>query len=342
MLFKCLCHSFISIIISLLLFGCSTPKTQPSSGLKQDPVFNMSEFIADDGYRLPFRLSWPVNAKKGIVVALHGFNDYSKAFDRMCDHFVLNGYACLAYDQRGFGDTNHIGIWPTTGRLQQDLFSLVEKLRKKYPQQPVFLVGESMGGAVILTAMSDAELPLSRHVEGVILYAPAVWARSTQPWYQRLSLWLAVHIFPDWSPTGEGLGVQATDNIDALREMGRDKKVIKATRIDAIYGLTNLMDAALLGAKSVSIPTLVLYGDNDEVIPKKPTCEMLAAMRSDREMVSFIHYENGYHMLSRDLQSARVFEDSITWMDTMRVASNSKIDLLKLRAGESVNYCIDN
>ena len=59
----------------------------------------------------------------------------------------------------------------------------------------------------------------SSHIEGAILLAPAVWARHTQPWYQRWLLWLAVHTVPSWRPTGEGLEIQATDNIEALREM---------------------------------------------------------------------------------------------------------------------------
>jgi len=324
----------------LFLNGCTAPQTQKSSGIIQAPELTLSQFIADDGYRLPLTSFWPDPniTPKGVVLALHGFNDYNQAFEGMCQFYVAKNLACIAYDQRGFGGTEMVGIWPEEGRLQKDLQAIVKQLRQQNPHLPIFLVGESMGGAVIMTAMADSSLSLEEYVSGVLLYAPAVWARSTQPWYQQLSLWIAVHTFPDWMPTGEGLGVQATDNIEALRAMGRDKKVIKATRIDAIYGLTNLMDAALLASKDVSIKTMVFYGDKDQVIPKKPTCEMLKKMKLIDKSIVFINYTDGYHMLTRDLQSARVFNDSLTWISGTPKAK-LRFDALELKKKESLSYC---
>jgi len=340
MLFKRLTSYLTFVTVCFLLLGCSTPKTQPSSGVEQAPILSTTEFLAEDGYRLPLTRYWPKTSLGGIVIALHGFNDYSKAFEGMCRYFVSKNMACIAYDQRGFGGTDLVGIWPEKGRLQKDLYLIVKQLRKKHPEQPIFLVGESMGGAVIMTAMADTRFSLAEQVNGALLYAPAVWARSTQPWYQQVSLWLAVHTFPGWMPTGSSLGVQATDNIDALRAMGRDDKVIKATRIDTIYGLTNLMDAALLASKDVSIRTLVLYGDKDEVIPKKPTCKMLEAMRLVDESVAFISYTEGYHMLSRDLQAERVFSDSFEWM-LGGTAEKEGFQSLVLEKDKPVSYCAD-
>ena len=327
---------FFFLGLLTLLAGCSAPQTQPDSGIRQMPELTSHEFIAEDGYRLPIVRYWPDGKRvpKGIVLALHGFNDYSKAFEGMCGYFVERGMACIAYDQRGFGATDMLGVWPQAGRLQKDLQVLIKQLHQKNPDLPIYLVGESMGGAVIMTAMSDESLSLEQYVSGVLLYAPAVWARSTQPWYQQLSLWLAVHTFPGWMPTGEGLGVQASDNIEALRAMGRDEKVIKATRIDTIYGLTNLMDAALLASKDVRVQTLVLYGEKDEVIPKKPTCEMLHSMKNLEQNIVFIHYSEGYHMLSRDLQAERVFEDSLAWM-----SGNISFNEYALKKAHALAYC---
>jgi alpha-beta hydrolase superfamily lysophospholipase len=328
-------------IVCFLLAGCSAPQTQPYSGVEQSPILLKNEFLAEDGYRIPLTRFWPETPPKAIVIALHGFNDYSKAFEGMCAYYVLKNMACVAYDQRGFGDTEFVGIWPEKGRLQKDLYVIVKEYRKQYPEKPIFLVGESMGGAVIMTAMADSRFSLAEEVSGTLLYAPAVWARSTQPWYQQFSLWLAVHTFPDWMPTGEGLGVQATDNVDALRAMGRDDKVIKATRIDTIYGLTNLMDEALLSSKDVSIRTLVLYGDKDEVIPKKPTCEMLNTMKFVDENITFINYADGYHMLSRDLQAVRVFNDSVEWMNGSK-DKTERFESQVLVKDKPLTYCVDS
>ena len=106
----------------------------------------------------------------------------------------------------------------------QDLQVLVRLVKQRYPTLPVYLLGESMGGAIVITAMSQADMP---KVAGVILAAPALWARSTMPWYQTSLLWTLAHSLPWLTLTGEGVHVVASDNIDMLRALGRDPLVIK-------------------------------------------------------------------------------------------------------------------
>jgi alpha-beta hydrolase superfamily lysophospholipase len=170
-----------------------------------------------------------------------------------------------------------------------------------------------MGGAVVIRTMTGKNPPT---VAGAILAAPAVWARSTQPFYQNLVLWIGAHTMPWLELTGESLDRQPSDNIEMLREQGSDPLVIKATRIDTIYGLQNLMDAGFERADRFSLPTLVLYGDNDEIIPRQP---VLDAYHRFPEAVpgqkQLILYEKGYHMLMRDLQAEKVLQDIVDWVN---------------------------
>lgn len=312
------------IYLSLIISGCVNPKFQPVSDLKVEPAFNDSRFIMDDGYALPFKLFPAIASPKALVIALHGFNDYSQAFDSFCAYLAASDIQCLAYDQRGFGLTEYIGLWPESGRLQADLKKVVHLAKLKHPELPIYIAGESMGGAVILSALSDDKSYWQRYIAGTILFAPAVWARETQPWYQRLALWLAVHTVPGWKPTGESLDILATDNIEALREMGRDPLVIKETRIDTIFGLTNLMDQALNAADKQEMDMLVLYGAKDEVIPKMPTCLMLERLKASKSLVKVKLYPNGYHMLTRDLQADTVFKDVLSWVSQRGIAASSE------------------
>ena len=300
------------------LIGCTTPATQPSSSIIQSPILQHDQFTTSDGYRLPMLNESARPAQpKAAVIALHGFNDYSRAFSSMCQYLNTRDIACYAYDQRGFGNTKYRGIWPEDGVLESDLLEMTKAIKQRYSQIPIYLVGESMGGAVILSAMAKSETAERREIDGVVLLAPAVWGRETQPWYQRWALALAVRIAPSWTPTGESLEIKPTDNIEALKEMSRDELVIKETRIDAIYGLTNLMDQALeASGKIKTLPSLILYGKNDEVIPADPTCDMLARFNASNGEVNFQLYPNGYHMLTRDLQADVVFEDVYRWISS--------------------------
>jgi alpha-beta hydrolase superfamily lysophospholipase len=169
-----------------------------------------------------------------------------------------------------------------------------------------------MGGGVVMIAMTDEDKP---DVDGIVLIAPAVWGRETMPWYQRLALWIGAHTIPDMTLTGKGLKIKPSDNIPMLIEFGKDPLVIKETRIETIYGLTNLMDLALRRATQLSSPALILYGNHDEVIPKAPTALMLSRLPNVGKGTQRIGlYEKGYHMLLRDLQRKTVWNDIGAWI----------------------------
>lgn len=264
----------------------------------------------DDGYRLPVRI-WSAADKPAILLlGLHGFNDYANAFAPLGDALARSGITTYAVDQRGFGATALLGRWHGSARLAADLHRLVDLLRARHPHARLYVAGESMGGAVILAASAAGPLP----VDGIILIAPAVWSRDTMPWYQRLALEGAVRTLPGLKLTGEGVRISPSDNPQMLRAMGRDPLVIKATRVDALWGITDLMDRARAAAPQIQTPALLLYGKQDKIIPKNAFCRFLETVPASEPGLRFVLYPHGWHMLPRDLQGSRVAEDIRAWL----------------------------
>ncbi len=300
----------INLAFLLLLTGCMS-KIPPAATVGYMPHLTDNLFFAEDGASLPLRRWLPKTKPKAVLIALHGFNDYGHFFAKPGAYFSGQDIACFAYDQRGFGAAPKRGQWAGLSAYVNDLSSLVRLIKQQYPQQPLYLLGESMGGAVIITTMSQAVLP----VDGVILAAPALWARQTMPWYQTSLLWTLAHTVPWLRLSGEGVGVKPSDNIEMLRELGRDPLIIKKTRVEAIYGLTDLMDAAYHNADKLKGRTLILYGENDEIIPKKPTYDFIQRfLKNDKDNKTVALYQQGYHMLLRDLQANVPWRDILTWI----------------------------
>ncbi len=130
-----------------------------------------------------------------------------------------------------------------------------------------------------------------------------------------LGLWIGAHTLPWLKVSGRGLEIQASDNIEMLRELGHDPLVIKETRIDAIHGLVDLMDAALAAAPRIETPVLLLYGAKDEVVPEAPSLQLwrdLPEAARDRQRRAL--YEDGWHMLLRDLKAEVVLDDIAHWI----------------------------
>jgi len=303
---------FLAAVLALAVSACAPGLMAPGPAIGEARLTG-DAFITADGAALPLRQWMPEDGPaRAVIVAVHGFNDYSNFFDDPGLYLAQKwNIASYAYDQRGFGNAPHRGRWAGVDGYTRDLSAFAGAVRKRHPGLPLYLLGESMGGAVIMVAMDGADRP---ETDGIILSAPAVWGRATMPWYQRWSLWLGAHTVPWLTLTGKGLNIKPSDNIEMLIELGQDPLVIKKTRIDAIYGLVNLMDAALEGSNRFDAAALILYGERDEIIPKKPTAMMLKRLpgsASGRQRTAI--YQTGYHMLLRDLGASLPWKDIAAW-----------------------------
>jgi len=276
------------------------------------PRIDGNTFVTSDNAKLPVRTWFPDNhPAKAVIIALHGFNDYSHFFNGPGSYLADFGIASYAYDQRGFGSAPERGYWAGINVSTRDLTEVTQLVRNRHPGVPLYLLGESMGAAEIIVAMTGDKPPPA---DGVILSAPAVWAWQSIPWYQRFGLWLANQTVPWLKLTGTGLHLVPSDNINMLRELGRDPLILKKTRIDTIYGLADLMNEAYEKAKQMHKLTLILYGEHDEIVPKRSVYRMLMALPPNRKW-SVALYENAYHLLLRDLEAPRYWRDIAAWID---------------------------
>ncbi len=304
------------VLVLVLLAGCATPRVETVEAIVTTPALHADHILTEDGARLPLSLWLPQGEPRAVVLALHGFNDYRRAFEETGAYLAARGVAVYAYDQRGFGASHGAGGWFGSERLAADVRLAAGLLRARHPGLPLYLLGESMGGAVALTALADFP---GDWADGLILLAPAVWGRKTMPWLQRGVLWLAAHTLPRSRVSGTGLNIRATDNDAAIRKLREDPLVIKDTRVEALWGLTDLMDHALSLAPPAGLPSLILYGERDQIIPKRPTCRWLAA-RPASPAHRLAVYPQGWHMLTRDLQAVTVLADIAAWLHDPRAA----------------------
>jgi alpha-beta hydrolase superfamily lysophospholipase len=259
---------------------------------------------------LPRRDWLPDAPPRAVVLAVHGFNDYSNAFAEFGVFAAEHGIAVHAYDQRGFGANDAAGRWPGRRALIADLVAERARLGDLYPGRPVYLLGESMGAAVIMAAMASGA---ALDADGVILTAPAVWGGEQLNPFYRATLWLVARVAPGLRLSGRSLGVMASDNLEALRGLSADPLFIKETRVDAIAGLVELMDTAYAAAGSLSGPLLILVGERDEIVPPESQLAMIERVRATP--CTRIAYPEGWHLLLRDLQRRVVWQDILAWID---------------------------
>jgi len=298
------------LALPMLLFACA-PRLQPLGPTVTSPSIGDAGLVMDDGVALPLR-HWAAEGEpKAAILAIHGFNDYSEAFEKPAAQWAKLGIETYAYDQRGFGRTAYHGLWAGDERMIKDLREASRLIAARHPGLPFYILGESMGGAVVMSAAVDGDPP---RADGLILVAPAIWGRQSMGPVASGALWFFAHTMPWYTVTGQGLHIEPTDNRAVLEKLSRDPLVIKATRIDTVYGLVGLMDRAWAAAPKLPARALVLYGEHEQVLDDAAVAAMLHRLPRGPSAPRVALYAEGYHMLLRDLNGQVVNRDIADWI----------------------------
>ena len=309
--------SALALLLTVVVAGCTAlPRYNVAlPALPQAVLQSSDSFTMPDGAVLPAR-AWlppaaPPAAPRAVILALHGFNDSRDAWAIPAPAFAQAGIAVYAPDQRGFAAAPGRGTWPGATTLANDAATMLAQLRARYPGTPLYAMGESMGGAVLMTLEARPDAP---NLDGWILLSPAVWGRQQMGPGISASLWLVSNLLPGLSLTGAEvpLKVRASDNNEALLALVRNPLTIRRTRIDALRGLTDLMDDAQEAAPHLHGPTLILYGAQDTLVPEDATAHAWSRLPNRTRTA---YYPQGYHLLLRDLNRTAPTNDVISWIN---------------------------
>ena len=301
----------------ILLAACAPTVQRAMTPLAdfQGPRFDVAaeRYYSFDGAELGLSAWLPAKneAPWAVVIGLHGMNDYAETFAYAGPWFANRGVAVFAYDARGFGRSPDRGVWAGEGLMSEDIRTAVNVARRMYPHATLAVVGDSMGSAAAVAAFTSSSPP---QVDRLVLTAPAVWGWSALPEAYAVTLWAGAHVFP-WrpvtAPRSVARRITPSDNTEMLRRLGRDPNMLFRTRVDALYGLVNLMQAAQERTDALHGNIAFLYGAHDQIIPRAAAIDAARRLPSNARTAL---YANGYHMLLRDLQAEVVYEDILAFL----------------------------
>lgn len=293
----------------LLVSGCARPdgtaaplKNAQLAAVEQTGP-DRREFEVTSGGETIVLSQWAPEAEaKAVILAVHGYGDYgSSSFGDAAKDWSERGVVTYAYDQRGFGRNASNGDWPGHVALVDDLSAITALIAKRHPNIPLTLVGHSMGGGVVTAALGEGRVD---GADRAVLLAPALWGGENLSPFLRALAHTANILAPDKRWTGDGIvEIQASDNIEMLRGLGRDPLYVRSPSSREFVGLIRLMDRAVESASNVSTPILVVYGAKDEVVPEEPILEAYEEFNGPK---AYRKIDTGWHMLLRDLEGGIV------------------------------------
>lgn len=300
----------VVLLLGVLALAACAPRVQRPTVRPAVPRLDSDRVLLADGAVLPLERWLPATgAPLAALVAVHGLNDHHGSWTQAAERLAAEGYAVYAYDQRGFGATEQRGIWAGGDALAGDVRQVAALVRSRHPDVPLYVLGESMGAAVLLRALAQAPRGWT---DGAVLLAPAVWNRRDMPWYQRIALGFVAHTY-------RGMKVStprsraASDNREALRQRTEDPFVIHRVRVDMLEGVADLMDEVTRAPQRFDVPLLILYGAHDLIVPARPVCRFVTSL-APSDAWQFALYPEGWHLLLRDRGAAAPLADLAAWL----------------------------
>jgi acylglycerol lipase len=261
-------------------------------------------------------LAWqstdPGAVSKASIICVHGMGLDNRAFTPFAHEMRKRGYTVFAVDVRGFG------AWMNASGNEKidykdsfvDINYLVELIKGHDSATPVFLLGESMGGAIALS--TAAEYP--QGLRGVIASVPS--AERLQA--KRMSLTVAMHFLngPD-KPfnVGEQISAQATARPE-IRQLW-------STSLKAKNELSpkELMRFAIFMRRTQShcgdiktLPVMMIQGLKDKLVKPQGTYDLFSAVKTDDKTMMIVG-DDEHLIFETDKQDPIVLDTLSSWID---------------------------
>ena len=295
------------------------------TGLGCEPIPSMNKNNAAPQSPKAERLhhmSWrPDSAVRGVVVLVHGLAEHCGRYGHVVEALLAQGVAVHALDLPGHGRSGG-------ARLAVHRFSdftdavawLHRRVRREYPEVPVFLLGHSMGGLIVVRHAIDQP----QGIQGLILSAPALQITpNIGPWQRCLTRRLA-----RWAPN---LGLPGLE----LSGISRDVAVMRAYAQDpwVHHGRTPAgLAGCLLGAiegvvpdlPRLQLPFLVLQGGGDRLVHSEGARLLMRQAGSRDKQLRW--YEGLYHEVFNEPERAQVIGDVLDWLGPRLLAAPAAAD----------------
>jgi len=296
----------VTVSLAAVALAASRPRIEPARRPRRlAPALHDDAVIAGDGVRLPL-INWRPDEPSAIMLGLHGYGDYRRAFRLAGPWLAARRIALFAYDQRGFGESESRGLWPGAAELIQDLAEIVLLLRERYPALPLYVIGESMGGAVALAGLGQGKVA---GVDRLLLAAPAVRGRVPLRELHDLALRLGALALP-WLAVALRRGARPWLEPGEAARLADDPLILREISVSAYDGLIELANQASDDPAAPMPPTLLLYGELDTTIPRVAIDDL--ALRHDNLTTKL--YPEHHHLLLHEKDVDAVLEDCLAWL----------------------------
>jgi alpha-beta hydrolase superfamily lysophospholipase len=267
------------------------------------------EWFKGSGGLSLFRQTWrPAGPTRAVLINVHGLGDHSGLYPALVEHFTARGIAVYAFDLRGNGRSpGQRGYVERWDQYVEDLERFIAVVRREEPDRPVFLLGNSLGGRIVL----DYARHRPEGLRGIIAASPPLGRLGVPAPLLALGRVLS-RVWPRFS---------VRTGMD-LSGLARDPVVVETALADPLFHrlgtarLSTEVVAAIARVQAAAprfpLPLLVIHGSADRMVPPDGSRAFVPRVgHPDRELRE---YPGAFHVLFADLDRERALTDVERWI----------------------------
>ncbi|RZU47805.1 acylglycerol lipase [Fluviicoccus keumensis] len=320
-------HIFALFALVVTLAGCSSLSTiksdEPEKYVLAPSANEARHFFTRSGLHLFGQWWMPSGSPKAIVLLVHGTAVHSGFYDPWAKDLTSRGYAVFGIDLRGWGQSQGYGARRgSVGKIDEyveDVEIARREVRRRFPGKPVYLQGESLGGAVVLMASISGRVAS----DGLILNAPAI---QLNPGHilpasvGNFGLWTAAQsarhmaqtpLLPVWKSLTWTIVKDPAVKQRYWEDPFTAHKALPGSFLVAMQDVTQRLQ---LNINNVRVPFLVMHGTRDALVAKEGSELLMAKAVSTDKTIKI--YEGMRHATLHDVDKDKVWSDVTSWLDT--------------------------
>lgn len=268
------------------------------------------EWQTADGLQL-FARGWQPEAEiQAVVCLVHGIGEHSGRYTHVASALIQAGYVLLSFDLRGHGKSQgQRGHTPSYEVLMEDIAHLLDEAEKRFPNQPRFLYGHSLGGSLVL----NYTLRRQPQLVGVIATGPDLCLAFEPPAWKVAMGYIMNNLWPTLS-LATGLDTKALSHIpEVVRTYENDPLVHDRISVRMFVSVRQAAQWALRHAAQFPLPLLLMHGSADRLTSAEASRQFADCVPSD---CTFKLWKGFYHEIHNEPGQQEVFNSLIAWLQT--------------------------
>ena len=269
-----------------------------------------------------FYRCWPARGAvtRAVLVALDGMGSYAKQFHPIGQFLAPRDIAFFGLDLQGQGlSEGPRSDWALLPQIVDGVADLLRYLEQRYPDTPIYLLGESIGGPLAMQLAARRDRP--RNLAGLVVASPELEPTrlSTKgPWNAvgTVLRQIPYFLFASKAPSVNIAGRQklVARGPEVYHRSIRDPLQNNCVTLRTLVASLALIARSYELAKRTTIPTLVLQASCDKVNDPEAAAGLLTCLATgDKELV---YFAGAAHGLFYDPDTPEVLRVIGDWLES--------------------------